>query len=249
MAALLLFLSALCTALLAAGSLLFFGMALYGRWPSGAPLLGPAPGWPLALLVNVGLWVVFALQHSGMARRRFKRWIEGGLPAAQERVLYVFASALVTLALVYLWQPLPGTLWSLPRPFASLVNLVGVLGLVMGAVASSAIDGQDLIGLRRPLLALRGREYREPPFMTPSLYRFVRHPIQLGVLLLLWGAGTMSYDRLIMALCCTAYVLIALPLEERELVAQYGDAYRRYQQLVPRLFPRLKLPERSERPD
>ena len=85
--------------------------------------------------------------------------------------------------------------------------------------------------------------------MTPSLYRFVRHPIQLGVLLLLWGAGTMSYDRLIMALCCTAYVLIALPLEERELVAQYGDAYRRYQQLVPRLFPRLKLPERPERPE
>jgi protein-S-isoprenylcysteine O-methyltransferase Ste14 len=248
-----LLLSALSTAFLAGASLLIFGMALSGRWPPGAPLLGPLDSWTAALAVDLGLWLLFGLQHSGMARLRFKRWLEGGLPAPQERVLYVFASAICLFALVYLWQPLPGTVWAIPRPFGPLLSAIGVLGLLMAAIASMAIDGLDLIGLRRPLRELQGRPYREPGFMTPLFYRFVRHPIQLGVLLLLWGNGHMSTDRLVMALGATLYILVALPLEERDLVAKYGEAYRRYQQLVPRLVPRLRLTGRPDaargRPD
>jgi protein-S-isoprenylcysteine O-methyltransferase Ste14 len=153
----------------------------------------------------------------------------------------VFCSALAVLALVYLWQPLPGVVWSLPRPWGPLVSALGVLGLGLAGLASMAIDGLDLIGLRAPLRALRGRPQLDPPFVTPLVYRYVRHPIQLGVLVMLWGTGTMSADRLLMALCATGYVLVALPLEERDLVEQYGEAYRRYRELVPRLLPRLRL--------
>ncbi len=190
--------------------------------------------------MNLALWVFFGVQHSVMARTPFKNWLGRAAPFLPERTLYVFFSAAVTLTLVFLWQPLAGTIWSLHLPLSLLADGVGALGFLVALLSSTLIDGLDLMGLRRPLLALTGRGYTAPPLVTPLFYRVVRHPIQAGVILLLWGTAHMSADRLFMAICGTLYILLALPLEERDLVVVHGESYLRYRERVPRLIPRIR---------
>ncbi len=231
---------ALFSAALALFSLALFGLLLVGVSPPEAPLFGPIPSFPARLAFNLALWTLFGVQHSVMARASFKVWLRRFAPFLSERTLYVFLSALVTLTLVLLWQPLHGSIWKLHFPLSLLADGIGVLGFLLALISSSLIDGLDLVGLRRPLLALKGRGYEAPRLVTPLFYRVVRHPIQLGVILLLWGTAHMSADRLFMAICATLYILIALPLEERELEAEHGEAYRSYRARVPRLIPRIR---------
>ena len=240
MAGLLSLSSALFSAGLAAFSLALFGLLLVGVPLPGAPLLGPFSSLPARLSLNLALWLLFGVQHSLMARTPFKHWIGRVAPFLSERTLYVFSSALLTLALVLLWQPLGRSVWNLRFPLSLLVEGIGILGFLLAAISSTLIDGLDLLGLRRPLLALKGRRYTPPPLVTPLFYRVIRHPIQMGVILLLWGTAHMSADRLFMAICGTFYILIALPLEEKDLVAVHGDSYRRYRERVPRLIPRIR---------
>ncbi len=235
-----LWMGAVLAAAVALVSLLFFALRLVGVAPPGAPSDPLTRSTPAAVAVDVGLWVLFALQHSGQNRRPLKRRITRWLGSAGERSLYVFFSGVVTLLLAVLWQPLPGAVWNLSYPWDRWVGLVALGGLALAGISSMLIDGLDLIGLRRPWLVSKGRSYRDPPLDTPLFYRWLRHPLQAGVILLLWGTGHMSVDRLVMAVCGTLYILLALPLEERDLVATYGDAYRNYQGRVPRLWPRWR---------
>jgi protein-S-isoprenylcysteine O-methyltransferase Ste14 len=231
---------ALFSAALALFSLALFGLLLLGVSLPGTPLFGPIPSLWTRLAFNFALWLLFGVQHSVMARSPFKNWLQRVAPFLSERTLYVLLSALVTLALVLLWQPLGESIWKLHPPLSLLADGIGVLGFLLALISSSLIDGLELVGLRRPLLALKGRAYQIPPLVTPLFYRVIRHPIQAGVILLLWGTAHMSADRLFMAVCGTVYILIALPLEERDLETVHGDSYRSYRERVPRLIPRIR---------
>lgn len=231
---------ALFSAALALFSLVLFGLLLLGVALPGTPLLGPISSSWSRLAFDLALWLLFGAQHSVMARAPFKNWIERVAPFLSERTLYVFLSALVTLALVLLWQPLHKSIWKLHPPLSFLADGIGIAGFLLALISSSLIDGLDLVGLRQPLSALKGRRYEAPPMVTPLFYSVIRHPIQAGVILLLWGTADMSADRLFMAVCGTLYILIALPLEERDLERVHGDSYRSYRERVPRLIPRIR---------
>jgi protein-S-isoprenylcysteine O-methyltransferase Ste14 len=201
----------------------------------------PRPG-PIgtALAVDLALLSLFALQHSGMARPGFKRVFTRIVPEAAERSTYVLLSS-ICLALLYaFWQPIGGTVWEVTSPGARLALWALYFagwGLVL--YATFLIDHFDLFGLRQVWLALRGRPSMHDPFRTPSLYRHVRHPLYVGWFIVFWAAPVMSVGHLVLALVTTAYILVAVVLEERDLVARFGDTYRRYQESTPKFLPRL----------
>jgi methanethiol S-methyltransferase len=201
-----------------------------------APAEGPAG---LALLINLSLLAGFALQHSVMARPAFKRWWTSIVPAPIERSTYVLVSSAVTFALCIAWQPLPGVLWSADSVAAQGLWWAGfALGLAVLLGASFHIDHFELLGLRQTWCLLRDKQASSPAFLVRGLYRLVRHPIYVGWLLLFWCAPVMHMDRLLLAAGMTVYVLAAIRLEERDLVAEHGIRYARYQREVPALVPR-----------
>lgn len=191
-----------------------------------------------SLLVNLGLLSLFAVQHSVMARPAFKRWWTRIIPSAMERSTYVLASSLILFLLFWLWQPLPSVVWQVTQPWA-----VGALWAVFGIgwlivlISTFLINHFDLFGLRQVFLHFSGQSYTPVPFRTPWLYRVVRHPIMLGFLIAFWTIPTMTQGHLLFAAVVTAYVLIALRLEERDLLAHYGETYSAYQGQVRMLLP------------
>lgn len=208
----------------------------------GVPGIAPGPPTrpPLqALLLNLLLLAVFALQHSVMARPGFKRWWTSLVPAPIERSTYVLVSSALTLALCWAWQPLPGTLWSAESLAGQALWWSGfALGLVVLLGSSFHIDHFDLLGLRQTWSLLRGLPMAPQPFLVRGLYRLVRHPIYVGWLLLFWCTPHMRTDHLLLAAGMTVYVLAAIRLEERDLVAEHGQLYTAYRRSVPALVPR-----------
>ncbi len=195
------------------------------------------PLWQ-ALLTNLGLILLFGVQHSIMARTWFKKWWTQYVPQAIERSTFVLFSSLTLIAIMYFWQPLGGTVWTVENYFLQGVLYASfALGWVMVFVSSFLINHFDLFGLRQVWLHFRGKEYTDLNFKTPLLYKFVRHPLYLGVVIGLWSAVTMSYTRLFLAIGLTAYILRAIPWEEQDLVKSLGRSYRQYQTMVPRLLP------------
>ncbi len=192
-----------------------------------------------ALVVNLLLLGIFAVQHSIMARPAFKRWWAGILPVACQRSTYVLLSSLLLLLLFWQWRPIAMPIWRADGLAAGL--LVGIYGLGWLTVFASTfmIDHFDLSGLRQAFLALRGGEPPEQPFRTPLLYKIVRHPIMLGFLLAFWATPEMTAGHLLFAIVNTAYILVGLQLEERDLIAAFGTTYQQYRQQVPMLLPRL----------
>lgn len=192
----------------------------------------------IALAVNGGLLLVFALQHSVMARPGFKRWWTRFVPQPIERSTYTLVSSLALILLFAAWQPIGGTAWALEGPAAQVVlaGYFGGIGLVL--VSTFLIDHFDLFGLRQVALFFRGRPYEAPEFRLPSLYRWVRHPLYVGWITTVWAAPTMSAARLIFAATCTAYILVAIRFEERDLETMHGEGYERYRKQVPMLIPR-----------
>jgi protein-S-isoprenylcysteine O-methyltransferase Ste14 len=188
----------------------------------------PAP-WPW--VVNVGWLIAFALQHSGMARGGFKRaWARVG-PAGLERAVYVALSGLLLLGMSLTWQPLPGEpLWRLPAWFVT-VALAGFLGT--GAVLAQLDQGR-FFGLRQVWQADAGGS---EGLHIVGPYRYVRHPLMTCTLLFLWGLPVMSPTLALLSGGLTAYILLALPLEERDLLRQFGPAYAAYRRRVPALIP------------
>jgi protein-S-isoprenylcysteine O-methyltransferase Ste14 len=200
----------------------------------------PTVGLMQGLLTDLGLIGVFALQHSVMARPVFKRWLVTLIPPAAERSTYVLASSLALMLLFALWEPLGGTVWRLEgEPGRTIAWSVFGAGWLLVLVATFLINHFDLFGLRQVWLHLRGKPYTSLRFATPWLYRQVRHPLYVGWLMAFWATPTMTLTHLAFALAMTAYILVAIRFEERDLVAEHGESYRRYRERVPMLVPRL----------
>ena len=198
-------------------------------------------GVPLtqALLTNLALLCLFAVQHSVMARPAFKRWWNRFVPEPAERSTYVLFSSLALSALFALWEPMGGVVWDLESPSARvLVHGIYAVGWLLILVATFLINHFDLFGLRQVWLHARGVAYQPLRFGTPWLYRHVRHPLYVGWLLAFWAAPTMSAAHLVFALATTAYILVAIQFEERDLLAAHPE-YAGYQREVPMLVPRL----------
>ena len=200
-----------------------------------APATGPVA---VALLINLALLVVFALQHSVMARQGFKRVWTKIVPKPVERSTYVLFTSLALILLFWQWRPIGGVIWDIQNPTSQAV-VYGVYAFGWGLLLLSTflIDHFDLFGLRQVYLYLRGRDYENPQFKTPWLYRIVRHPIYVAWLIIFWATPVMTAAHLIFAIVTTAYILVAIQLEERDLVSFHGADYERYREEVPALVP------------
>ena len=200
------------------------------RGPEAPPLL--------AALTNLGLLTLFALQHTLMARSGFKQWLTRFIPAAAERSTFVLVSSLILAAMCYYWRPLPEIVWQVDSALlAGLLWTICAAGWLLVFASSYMIDHYDLFGLRQVWLHFQRREYTHPRFVTRWVYKYIRHPLMLGVLLGVWSIPTMTQGHLLLAIGLTVYILIGLGYEERDLVRNLGMPYRKYQQAVPRLFP------------
>lgn len=198
----------------------------------------PRTSLAVALVTNVLLLGLFAAQHSIMARPRFKRWWMRLIPPAAERSTYVLFSSLALILLFALWQPMGGVIWHVQHPFGeALLYAFFAFGWLLVLFSTFLINHFDLFGLRQVWIFLRGRTYTHLQFMTPGPYRVVRHPLYLGWLLAFWATPTMTASHMVFAVLTTAYILIAIQLEERNLVEHHGDEYLAYRRKVPMILP------------
>ena len=193
------------------------------------------------VLVDILLLALFAVQHSGMARRGFKRWWTRFVPAAIERSTYVLFASLVLILLFWQWRPIPVTIWQVQESAIAMVLLgLSFCGWSIVLLSTFLINHFELFGLRQAFDRLAERDAGAPVLKTPFLYKLVRHPIYLGFIIAFWATPVMTAGHLLFAAVTTAYILIGIALEERDLVAQFGDEYRRYRQRVRMLVPILR---------
>jgi len=192
-----------------------------------------------ALLVNLGLLGIFAVQHSVMARPFFKRWVTRFIPQAAERSTFVLAASVALIVLFYFWQPMGGVVWSVENPQAQiLLHVLFAFGWLLVLVSTFLINHFDLFGLRQVWLNLHRKPYTNLKFGTPMIYRLVRHPLYLGFVLGFWATPVMTVAHLVFAAATTAYILIAIQLEERDLMDAHPE-YAEYRRQVPMIIPFL----------
>ncbi len=200
-----------------------------------------APVLPLgtSLLINLGLLGLFAVQHSGMARPAFKRWLTKFIPEPAERSTYVLASTVCLALLMYFWAPLGGVVWNVTTSWATW-TLTGLYVASWGFLLYSTflLDHFDLFGLRQVFFALRDKAMPALAFKTPVLYRIIRHPIYVGWLGIMWFTPTMTVTHLVFAAVSSLYILVGIKLEERDLEAAHPE-YAQYKEKVPALIPSL----------
>ena len=191
-----------------------------------------------ALLINVLLLGVFAVQHSLMARPAFKRWWTKFVPQPIERSTYVLLASLALILLFWQWRPMPEVVWNVENSIArGVLWVLFFLGWVTVLVGTFLINHFDLFGLRQVYLYQRGQQYTELGFRTPFLYKIVRHPIMLGFIIAFWATPRMTYGHLLFAVATTAFILIAIQLEERDIVSVHGATYEEYRKQVSALLP------------
>ena len=195
--------------------------------------------WQTALAINLGLLSLFAVQHSVMARPAFKRLVTRMIPPAVERSTYVLASSLALILLFWQWRPLGGVVWDVQNEIGRLVLHGGfAFGWALVLLSTFVINHFDLFGLRQTWRAFRGEPQAGLRFVTPVLYRIVRHPLYLGWFFAFWSTPTMTVTHLLFAAVTTTYILVAIQLEERDLMAAHPE-YAEYRQHVPMLVPGL----------
>ena len=191
-----------------------------------------------ALLIDAGLLALFAVQHSLMARPWFKRAWTRLVPTPAERSTYVLLSSLALLLMFWQWRPIGGEIWTVEHPVIQIaIYALYATGWLLVLASTFLINHFDLFGLRQVFLFLIGRPYTQLKFGTPILYRHVRHPLYLGWLFAFWATPTMTVAHLVFAIATTAYIFIAIQLEEKDLISAYGDDYRRYKKTVPMIIP------------
>src|SRR5215475_6592366 len=199
----------------------------------------------LALTVDGILLGLFAIQHSVMARQWFKRAWTRFVPAAVERSTYVLFSSAALLLLFWKWQPMGGVIWNVESQIGRVaIGILFALGWALVFIATCLIDHFELFGMRQVWCRLIGREYKPAGFRTPWLYRYVRHPLYVGWLMVFWSAPHMTVAHLVFALATTGYILVAIQFEERDLLRIHKE-YAAYRREVPMLMP-TATPRRTE---
>lgn len=194
--------------------------------------------WQTALLIDAGLLAVFALQHSIMARQWFKRGWTKIVPQPIERSTFVLFTVGALQLMIHYWQPLPGVVWEVQSQAGRTILDAGMwLGWVIVLIATFLIDHFDLFGLKQVWRYFKQKEYQPPRFSTPMLYKMVRHPIYLGFVIAFWSTPVMTGAQLLFAIMTVAYMLVAIKLEERDLVTFFGDEYQVYRSGVSMIVP------------
>jgi protein-S-isoprenylcysteine O-methyltransferase Ste14 len=225
----------------------FFGTILYAigfvgnlyvpksidREPTGSVLQ--------SIVVDAALLLLFALQHSIMARPAFKRWWIKFVPVHLERSTFVLLASLCLMLMVWQWQPIGGVIWSTQdEVIKSVLLIIYLTGWVIVFVSTFLINHFDLFGLRQVWLYYTGKPYTQLPFRSPLFYRIVRHPLYVGFIVAFWATPVMTATHLLFAVLSTGYILTAIQLEERDLVAVFGEKYKAYRKLAPMLIPFTK---------
>jgi protein-S-isoprenylcysteine O-methyltransferase Ste14 len=232
-----------------------YAIAFIGNLGAPTALDGPATApFLTALFIDAGLLLLFALQHSIMARRWFKEKWTRIVPRPIERSTYVLFSSLALGLLFLEWRPIGGAIWSIQNPRAELlVQALFAFGWCLVLVTTFLINHFDLFGLRQVWLYLTGRPYTTLRFRTPGPYRMVRHPLYVGWLFAFWMTPRMTAAHLVFAVATTAYILMAIRWEEKDLITEHGSAYENYRRFVPMLVPALsrmraaaRVPPRAE---
>ena len=191
-----------------------------------------------ALLIDIGLLSMFAVQHSVMARPGFKKWWTNIIPQPIERSTYVLLSSVCLFLLSYYWQPLGGSIWFIESTLWSSVLLtIGVIGFITVVFSTFLINHFDLFGLRQVWLYFQKKEYTNLPFQLNSLYKYIRHPLYFGFLIAFWSTPTMTFSHLFFAIMCTGYILVGIKLEENDLLKVFGKGYKKYQSKTPMIIP------------